>query len=55
MMNLAGAVAGVYLAFTGGGQYALGILCGIATTDAGIYFVSTIKDRWQRLNREGEQ
>lgn len=43
LMNIVGAVAGLWLAWLGHGQWAAAIIAGIAASDAGVYFGSTRK------------
>jgi hypothetical protein len=43
LMNVCGAIGGLYLAWTGHGQWSAAIIAGIAASDAGVYFGSTRK------------
>jgi hypothetical protein len=52
LINVCGAIGGLYLAFNGNGSAAVGILAGIAASDAGVYFGSTRK---RYRDGEGEQ
>lgn len=53
LMNVVGAGVAVYLAIKGEGQWAAGILTGIAATDAGVYFASTRKNYREGNSHDG--
>jgi hypothetical protein len=54
VVNLAGIMIAAKLTAMGQGGYAAAIITGLATTDAGVYAVSTYKKRGCENGREGE-